>query len=179
MKKISKYITIIAILFLARFLCIKEKKTVLSFLGLIQNKGRTPNRNSKIKKLPVIKDSTKLISIIDKTPTKQYITYVYHSSICSYCSLITDALKDNEHVKMIKINDDSKLEDLIKTDKPIVVILKNINKEDSVERSKFYYELQKKGGKVRVPALEINNHIMYESKEILAFYKHLLSKFEN
>ncbi|VEV58734.1 conserved Plasmodium protein, unknown function [Plasmodium vinckei vinckei] len=179
MKKISKYIAIIAILFLARFLCIKEKKTVLSFLGLIESRGRNSNRNSKINKLPVIKDSTKLISIIDKTPKKQYITYIYHSSICSYCSLIMDALEGNEHVEMVDMDEDSKLEDLIKTDKPIVVILKNINKEDSVERSKFYHELQTKGGKLRVPALEIDNHIMYESQEILAFYKHLLSKFEN
>ncbi|SBS91177.1 conserved Plasmodium protein, unknown function [Plasmodium ovale] len=159
-------------------LSVKETKPVIFFLGIVKNEGTNTFSRNKIKKLPVASDANDLISKLDLDGKKQYITYIYHSSICSYCSKVTDAIKDNNNVEILQFHENSKLEDLTYTNKPIIVLMKNINREDSIDRSIFYNELNKKGGKIQVPALEFNDHIMYESSEIINFYQHLLEKIE-
>ncbi|ANQ09596.1 Uncharacterized protein PCOAH_00040700, partial [Plasmodium coatneyi] len=178
-----------------RSLCVKEVKRpermmkmnvflllaiVFSFLGFsgAQHKNGMTGGNSE-QKLQVISSAKDLITKIDAEPVKsQYVTYIYHSSICAYCSKVTDAIKDNENVEIIKFHEDSNVEELIKTEKPIVVLMKNIHNGSSINRSIFFSELKEKGGKVQVPALGIDDCIMYESDEIIKFYKHLIEKVE-
>ncbi|GAB67552.1 hypothetical protein PCYB_121200, partial [Plasmodium cynomolgi strain B] len=151
---------------------------VFSFLGFCrteQNNGMGGGNPEQ--KCQVISNAKELITKIDAEPVKnQYVTYIYHSSICSYCTKVTDSIKDNENVEIIHFHEDSNLEELVKTEKPIVVLMKNINKGSSIDRSAFFAELNEKGGKIQVPALEVHDFIMYESDEIIKFYKHLIEK---
>ncbi|EUD67818.1 hypothetical protein C922_02007 [Plasmodium inui San Antonio 1] len=151
---------------------------VFSFLGFCRSEPKNGRGGGNPEpKRQVISNAKELMTKIDGEPVKtQYITYIYHSSVCSYCSKITDSIKDNKNVEIIDFHEDSNLEELVKTEKPIVVLMKNINKGSSIDRSIFFAELNEKGGKIQVPALEIHDFIMYESDEIIKFYKYLIDK---
>eukprot|EP00366_Plasmodium_knowlesi_P002335 XP_002259832.1 hypothetical protein, conserved in Plasmodium species [Plasmodium knowlesi strain H] len=147
----------------------------LGFGGAQQKKGMTSGISER--RVQVVTNADDLIAKIDKDPMKsQYVTYIYHSSICSYCSKVTSSIEDNENVEIINFHEGNNLEELLKSDKPIVVLMKNINKGSSIDRSSFFSELKRKGGKVQVPALGISDYIMHESDEIIKFYKHLIEK---
>ncbi|KJP85418.1 hypothetical protein AK88_04957 [Plasmodium fragile] len=152
---------------------------VFSFLGFSRsehNKNGLAGGNSE-QKCQMIGNAKELMTKIDVEPVKsQYITYIYHSSICSYCTKVMNSIKDNENVEIIDFHEDSNVEELVQTKKPIVVLMKNINKGRSIDRSIFFAELNKKGGKIQVPALEVQDFILYESDEIIKFYKHLIQK---
>ncbi|EDL44568.1 hypothetical protein PVIIG_01624 [Plasmodium vivax India VII] len=150
---------------------------VFSFLGFCRSEHNGTPGGNPAQKHQVISNAQELITKIDAEPVKsQYVTYIYHSSICSYCTKVTDSIKGNQHVEIIDFHEDSNLEELVQTEKPIVVLMKNINKGSSIDRSIFFAELNEKGGKIQVPALEIHDFIMYESDEIIKFYKHLIEK---
>ncbi|CZT62551.1 hypothetical protein PFAG_04855 [Plasmodium falciparum Santa Lucia] len=156
-------------------LCVKERNNGFPKRG----EGRYLFGRNQMKSQDIEKNNKELSNKMDTQDSKQYITYLYHSSICQYCSKVTSMLENNDNVEIIKFKENNKIEDFGKFTKPIVVLLKNINKENSLERSIFYEELKRKGKKVQVPALEVNNIILFESDEIIKFYKKLLQKVSN
>ncbi|KYN97286.1 hypothetical protein PGSY75_1351800 [Plasmodium gaboni] len=158
-------------------LCLKERNNAFSFIGFSKRgEGRHLFGRNQMKSQDIEKNNKELSNKMDSQDPKQYITYLYHSSICQYCTKVTSMLENNDNVQIIKFKENDKIEDFGKFKKPIVVLLKNINKENSLERSIFFDELKRKGKKVQVPALEVNNIIIFESDEIIKFYKKLLQK---
>ncbi|CRG95224.1 conserved Plasmodium protein, unknown function [Plasmodium gallinaceum] len=153
--------------------CFRQHKN-----GFVQNENKKPFNRNRLRPLHVVSTYKELLIKLNRDQSDSYVISLYYSTLCTYCNKVTNFLEKNKNIEIIKNYEKSKLEEVSKTNKPIVVLLKNINKENSYDRSEFYYELKIKGNKFQVPAVEINDCIMFESNDIIKLFEFLLNKIK-
>ncbi|CRH01574.1 conserved Plasmodium protein, unknown function [Plasmodium relictum] len=168
----------IVILCCTHAFCFRQHESAIFFFGFVQNEKKKLSSRRRLRPLHVVSTYKELLSKLNNEHKGPYVISLYHSTLCTYCSKITNFLEMNKDNVITKKYENGKLEDISKVNKPIVVLLKNINVENSIEKSPFFDELRIKGRRCQVPALEIGDFIMFESDDIIKLLKFLINKIE-